>query len=157
MNYLNSKYLTDRIAAIILFLFGGWYVWYASQFESPIVADSLGPAAFPVMLGLLMIGLSVVIFFQPDENPNWPTKTTIWLKMAAVIVSFIIYSQIIKPLGFIVATSFEMYALGLLFDAPKIKSLITSIVFSAFLFWLFSNVLKLGLPTGTLLEPFLGG
>ncbi len=154
---LNSKFLTDRVAGIVLFLFGGWYVWYASQFESPIVADSLGPATFPVILGILMMGLSIVIFFQPDENPDWPTNTTVWVKMAAVIISFVIYSQIIKPLGFIVATSFEMYALGLLFDAPKVKSLITSIFFSAFLFWLFSNVLKLGLPTGTLLEPLLGG
>ena len=154
---MNSNYLTDRVAGVVLFLFGGWYVWYGSQFESPIVADSLGPAAFPVMLGIMMMGLSVVIFLQPDENPNWPTNTMVWVKMAAVILSFVIYSQIIKPLGFVVATSFEMYALGLLFDAPKVKSLITSILFSAFLFWLFSSVLKLGLPTGTLLEPLLGG
>ena len=154
---MNSKYLTDRIAAIVLFIFAAWYTWFSSRFTAPIVADSLGPATFPVILGVLMMGLSVIIFCQPDENPNWPTNTLVWVKMAAVIVSFVIYSQIIKPLGFVVATSFEMYALGLLFDAPKVKSLFTSILFSAFLFWLFSSVLKLGLPTGTLLEPFLGG
>ena len=154
---MNSKYLTDRVTAIILFLFAAWYTWFGSRLTSPFVADSLGPATFPVILGVLMMGLSVAIFLQPDENPNWPTKPAVWIKMALVILSFIIYSQIIKPLGFIIATSFEMYLLGLLFDAPKVKSLFTSIFFSAFLFWLFSSVLKLGLPTGTLLDPFLGG
>lgn len=80
--------------------------------------------------------------------------------MGLIFASILVYAQLIVPLGFLVSTTLVMIALSLVFGGPPLKAILSCTVFSIAIFYLFSNVLKLGLPTGTVWEsllPFLGG
>ena len=80
--------------------------------------------------------------------------------MGLILVSILVYAQLIVPLGFLVSTTLVMIALALVFGGPPLKAILSCTTFSIAIYYLFSNILKLGLPTGTVWEsllPFLGG
>ncbi len=150
-----SKFLSaDRVAGAILLLIGIWYLWTATTLKSAFIGDVLGPSAFPLLLGVLLIILSILLMLKPDENPEWPQAQG-WLRIGLILASFIVYSYIIEPLGYIVATSLEMIALSLIFKGPPVKSIIASVVFSTVMFILFFVILDLRLPVGEIFEGML--
>ncbi len=152
---MKKELLTDRISGIVLLVIAIWYVWEGSRLEPFMIADSLGPTRFPMVLGSLLIILSIILILRPEPLNDWPTEQAAWIKMGLIIVSILVYSLLITPLGFLVSTALVMIALALVFGGPPLKVVISCTLFSTFLFILFSTVLKLGLPTGTLFEPLL--
>lgn len=147
--------LSDRVAGVILLLVAIWYSIEASTLKSSILSDNLGPSAFPLFLGILLGILSLYMIIKPDVDPQWPDRSG-WIRMGLIILSFIVYAYIMEPFGFVIATTFEMVSLAYVFKGPRIKSVVTGFLFSLFLFGLFSYVLSLSLPTGTIFES-LGG
>ncbi len=146
---------TDRLAGVVLLLFGAWYAYTASGLTSSFPTDVLGPGTFPLILGLLLVILSIFLIVKPGPNADWPEMAG-WIKMGLVILSFIIYAYIMEPLGYIIATSLEMIALSLIFKGPPLKTVIASIIFSVLMFVLFKNILDLRLPIGDIFEGFIG-
>lgn len=142
-----SNFMTDRIAGVFLLLLSIWYTLEATTFEVSMVADPLGPSAFPLLIGILLAICSIFLIIRPDQNPAWPQRSA-WIKMGIIIGSFVLYANVIRPLGFIVATSLEMIVLSLVFNGPPLKAIISSVLFSLFLYILFSFALDLGLPRG---------
>ena len=147
--------LSDRVAGVILLLVAILYSVEATTLESSILSDNLGPSAFPLFLGILLGILSLYMIIKPDVDPQWPDMSG-WIRMGLIILSFIIYAYIMEPLGFIVATTFEMVSLSYIFQGPRVKSVVAGFLFSLFLFGLFSYVLSLSLPSGTIFKT-LGG
>lgn len=147
--------LSDRVAGVILLLVAIWYSVEATTLKSSILSDNLGPSAFPLFLGILLGILSLYMIIKPDVDPQWPDSSG-WIRMGLIILSFIVYAYIMEPLGFIIATTFEMVSLSYVFKGPRVKSVVTGFLFSLFLFGLFSYVLNLSLPTGTIFKT-LGG
>lgn len=152
---MKKELLTDRITGIILLIIAIWYVWEGSKLEPFMIADTLGPSRFPIILGSLLAILSIILILRPEPLNDWPTERGAWIKMGLIIASILIYAQLIIPLGFLVSTALVMIALALVFGGPPLKVVLSCTTFSIFIFFLFSNVLKLGLPTGTLFEPLL--
>lgn len=152
---MKKELLTDRIAGIVLLIIAIWYVWEGSKLVPFMIADNLGPSRFPVILGSLLIILSILLILRPEPINEWPAEQGAWIKMGLIIASILIYAQLIVPLGFLVSTALVMIALALVFGGPPFKVVLSCTAFSIFIFFLFSNVLKLGLPTGTLFEPLL--
>ena len=152
---MKKEFLTDRISGIVLLLIAIWYVWEGSRLEPFMIADNLGPSRFPVILGSLLGVLSIVLILRPEPLNDWPTEQAAWVKMGLILASILIYAQLIVPLEFLVSTTLVMIALALVFGGPPLKVVLSCSAFSIFIFWLFSSVLKLGLPTGTIFEPLL--
>ena len=147
--------LSDRVAGVILLLVAIWYSAEATTLESTILTDYLGPSAFPLLLGILLGICSLYLIIKPDPNPQWP-EASAWIRMGLIILSFIVYAYIMEPLGFIIATTFEMVSLSYIFKGPRVKSIVAGLLFSLFLFGLFSYVLDLSLPAGTIFEGMEG-
>lgn len=157
---MKKELLTDRIAGCVLLGLAIWFIWQGSKLEPFIMADQLGPSRFPVILGSLLAILSVLLILRPEPTWEWPEEPSAWIKMGLIFASILVYAQLIVPLGFLVSTTLVMIALSLVFGGPPLKAILSCTVFSIAIFYLFSNVLKLGLPTGTVWEsllPFLGG
>ena len=146
-----QNFLTDRIAGVVIFIVAMGYLYIANGLEPTLLSSNepLGPGAFPTLLGILLALFSILLIIRPTANPEWPTGFA-WVKMLLILVTFVIYAYILKPLGFVIATSVEMIALSLIFNGPPLKSILASIGFSLFLYLLFSYALGLGLPRGIL-------
>lgn len=151
-----SERLNDRIIGVVLILWSVWYMYETTNFRPGLLVDPVGPRHFPVALGALMALFSIYLLVKPDKNPTWPRPEG-WLRMGLVTLSFIAYAYLLVPVGFIIATTFEMFALGNIFRGPVWKSLIASVLFSIALYVLFDRLLGLSLPTGQLIAPLLGG
>ena len=147
--------LSDRVAGVILLLVAIWYGMEATTLETSILSDNLGPSAFPLLLGILLGIFSLYMIIKPDPNPQWPDLSA-WIRMGLIILSFIVYAYIMEPLGFMLATTFEMVSLSYIFKGPRIKSIVVGFIFSVFLYGLFSYILDLSLPSGTIFNT-LGG
>ncbi|MBV7335234.1 tripartite tricarboxylate transporter TctB family protein [Chloroflexi bacterium TSY] len=146
-----ENYTTDRVAGVILLVIAIGYTVIASGLKPTLLSanEPLGPGAFPMLLGLLLAIFSLLLAIKPSPDPAWP-KWDAWVKMALILVTFVVYAYLLKPLGFVVSTALEMFALSLIFQGPLLKSLIASFAFSLFLYLLFSYALGLGLPRGIL-------
>ncbi len=152
---MKKEFLTDRVSGLVLLGIAIWYVWEGYNLEAFMIGDNLGPQTFPVTLGSLLIILSILLILKPEPIWEWPEERAAWVKMGLIIASILIYAQLIIPLGFLVSTALVMIALALVFGGPPLKVVISCTVFSIFIFVLFSYVLKLGLPTGTVFEPLI--
>lgn len=146
-----EKFSTDRIAGLIMLVVAIGYIFLANGLKPTLLSSNepLGPGAFPLLLGALFALFSILLMIKPTPNPEWPAADA-WAKMALILLTFVIYAYLLKPLGFVIATSLEMLALSLIFAGPPLKSAVASLGFSLFLYLLFSYALGLGLPKGIL-------
>lgn len=147
--------LTDRVTGAFLFLFAIWYGYQATHFKVTFMADPVGPKVFPIILALLMGLLSIYLIIKPDPSPQWPATET-WLRIGLITLTFIAYAYLLVPVGFVLATTFEMSALALIFRGPVVKTILASLLFSLLLYGLFDVVLDLSLPTGQIFRGLLG-
>ena len=146
-----ENYTTDRVAGVILLAVAITYIVTATGLKPTLLSanEPLGPGTFPLVLGILFAFFSIALIFRPTPNPTWPPPFA-WAKMGLILVTFIVYAYLLKPLGFVLATSAEMVTLSLIFGGPLLKSIVAGVGFSLFLYLLFSYALGLGLPRGLL-------
>ena len=150
-----TKNLSDRVTGVILLLFAIWYGYQTTSFKVTFMVDPVGPRAFPISLAILMAVLSLYLIVKPDPSPEWPGVDT-WLRIGLITLTFVIYAYLLVPIGFVLATTFVMSALGAIFRGPVLKSIIASLIFSMMLYGLFDIVLDLSLPTGQIFRGLWG-
>lgn len=147
--------LTDRVTGVFLLLFAIWYGYRTTLFKVSFMVDPVGPRVFPLILAILMAFLSLYLIIKPDPSPVWPSSGT-WLRIGLITLTFITYAYLMVPVGFVLATTFEVTALALIFRGPPLKSLIGAFLLSAALYSLFDTLLDLSLPTGTIFRGLWG-
>jgi len=147
--------LTDRVTGVFLLLFAMWYGYHTTLFKVSFMVDPVGPRAFPLILAILMGFLSLYLIIKPDPSPVWPGSAT-WIRIGLITLTFIIYAYLMVPIGFVLATTFEVMALALIFRGPPIKSFIGAFLLSSALFGLFDILLDLSLPTGMIFRGLWG-
>ena len=150
-----TRNLTDRVTGVLLFLFAGWYAYQATTFKVSFMVDPVGPKAFPLILAGLMAVLSLYLIIKPDPSPTWPGVNT-WLKIGLITLTLIIYAYLMVPIGFVLATTFVVTALALIFRGPPLKSFIGALILSAALYGLFDVLLDLSLPSGQIFRGLWG-
>ena len=147
--------LTDRVTGVLLLLFAIWYGYRTTLFKVSFMVDPVGPRAFPLILAILMALLSLYLIVKPDPSPVWPSSAT-WLRIGLITLTFVAYAYLMVPIGFVLATAFEVTALALIFRGPLLKSLVGAFVLSAALYGLFDTLLDLSLPTGLIFRGLWG-
>ena len=147
--------LTDRTTGVFLLVFAIWYGYRTTLFKVSFMVDPVGPRAFPLILAILMAVLSLYLIIKPDPSPEWPGSAT-WLRIGLITLTFIVYAYLMVPVGFVLATTFEVTALALIFRGPPLKSFTGAFLLSAALYGLFATLLDLSLPTGTIFRGLWG-
>ena len=126
-------------------------IWLATKFRKAFMPFDVGSRAFPIMICVIMIFLSVIIIIRElysgsSEKLNMVTpKTVLCFGILAA------YVYLLPVLGFILDSMWIMVVTMLIMGARKPLSLIFyPICFIAVLYFLFSWVLKVPLPMGIL-------
>lgn len=143
---------TDRVAGGALLALASAVALEARTFRVVFLTDPLGPRALPLLVAAVMAGCGLVLLRRPGPVPAWPRRGGL-LRAAGGALVFGIYALLLEPLGFGVATTAAVAALGVLFGAPPLRGLAAGAVVSAALWLLFVWGLGIPLPTG----PFGGG
>jgi putative tricarboxylic transport membrane protein len=117
--------MSDRLLGGFLLLLAVALVVAASRIEAGMIFDSLGPKAFPMLIGVLLGIASLYPLIKPDPEPDWPPAFRL-LEIGLAILALVVYGFLLEPLGFVVATALA----------------------AAFLSWRLGNSLLAAVPTG---------
>ena len=92
----------DRVGAVLLMVFGAFWIWQASRLSARTGDAGPGPAVLPTALGVMIVVLAVISFLRPEvgriELPHFG-------RIAVILVSLIGYAIILEPLGYVVSTA----------------------------------------------------
>jgi len=145
----NNSRNSDRIAGVLLLLLSAGYGLEAIrlQADTGYMADPLGPRAFPLLLATALAIFSLYLIFKPDPDPNWPPKRVL-LAQLSMLVSFVVYSYALAPLGFLLATTLEMTWLSRLFGADWRSGFLGGLGLALSLYVIFVFGLGIPLPLG---------
>ncbi len=138
---------TDRIAGALLLLVSAGYGLEASRLQADFLADPLGPRAFPLLLAVSLAVFSLYLLARPDPDPAWPPPHVLRGQLG-MLVSFVVYSYALAPLGFLLATTLEMAWLSRLFGASWRTGLLGGLGLAAALYVIFVFGLGIPLPLG---------
>ena len=142
----------------IIFISISLFVWIsASSFPSATVMEGLGPDFLPVLLSIILIGLSVLLIISGiakllRKNSN-EEKITIFnfneLKIPGILIILIfIYLILIKHLGFLIMTPILLFFTMKIMNAKNNVSILVSISFTLVTYLVFSIGLGVRLPLG---------
>jgi len=136
----------DRIVSIVMFLIGAAVVYFSQQMPKPIFAGQLGPGVFPTGIGLAMMFVSGLLFWESRKKANEDEQREWDKSLLYSIALLVLYVILFKPLGFIISSCFLILAMGWTLGARKwIPLLAVSILFPGTVYLLFTQ-LGIALP-----------
>lgn len=131
----------------------GLYVILTARTFPEGTGGVLGPGFFPILLGILLIGLSALQLFNTRKEKAvataFLTESTKRVLLACLII--IGYMAGIAILGFLISTPLFLFGIMWFFSVRKWSTLfISSIATTAVLYFVFLKFLSVSLPTGIL-------
>lgn len=135
---------SDRIFGLVVMLGALAWIVSALQIQTGIFPDPVGPKTFPILVGVIAAICGAVMVFKPDEDPQWPDKSTLLALLLSVIV-LIGYAYLLKPLGFLIPTAIAAAIISYQIDPRKRAAVMIGVGLSIGLFLLFKYALGLGL------------
>lgn len=148
------KTINQKVSLVLLAI-GLAYLVFAYQIPSFPYTD-VDADVIPKSLGYFLIFLSILLFLAKDseseeqkERRNIPKKEVGMLLGVALFI--LLYIMFLNTLGFIVVTALFIYFCSLFLGYKKhITNGIVSILFPVLLYLMFTELLKMNLPSGIL-------
>ena len=142
------KFLSDRKYAIAMLSFSMAYCYFAVSLEADF--DPTKEKYFPFSLSVIMITLSVLLFFLPSQHTtSWP-KGRQWLKIGLLMGAILLYSLFLGHVGFLISASLLMGVCMWGFGARRKWIVPVSIIVTISFYIIFDRILGLNLPAGIL-------
>ena len=144
----------DSLAALLCAAVCIAYLRGAQGFQSPLVADPLGPSAFPTILGwsgLILAAAQMVLAWSGRRaTEEAPASLRQYLKPFLLFGLLIVYALALDLAGYILASiAFVLISL-LMLGEPLWRGGVVAVGFSAGFYYLFVKILKINLPAGIL-------
>ncbi len=134
----------DRIFGILIIAVALIFIISATQIPLGFVPEPVGPRLFPYIVSGVMILCGLTVVLRPDKNPTWP-NWGVFSKLLLAVVVLAIYAYLLRPLGFIVPTAIASAVISYQIQARFSFAILTGIVLSIGLFFIFKYALGLGL------------
>jgi len=142
--------LGDRILGLGLLVLAVAYGWVAQQWPEPFGgAETVGPETFPTMLAVVLVAGSLYLMIKPDPDAQWPVGKSA-LELVISVVVLVVYTLLLEPLGFVIATTLAVGTLSWRMGAAPKRAFLTGLVSAVVVFVLFNYGLSLSLPAGLL-------
>ena len=140
---------SDRVAGALLVLLAVATAVEAMTFDVAFPTDPLGPKAFPLLAAGILLAGGVLLIRRPGSEPEWPGRRG-WARVVAAGAFLLVYAAVLDVVGFFLGTTILTAALARLLGGPRWRSLAGGAVLAATLYVLFSYLLRLPLPIGSL-------
>lgn len=150
--------MTKKVKEILIsvvFMLVGIFIYLQAMNIKPLMKNELGSGYFPKVVAGTMIVLSILNIFlnlrktHIEDESN--TKSDLFGGLSTIALIGI-YSFLYQKVGFLIGTSIYLF-LQILILAPKEKRnimlfAIISVVFSVFVYYLFTRIINMPLPKG---------
>lgn len=112
-----------------------------------------GPALFPQLLGVMLIGFGIVVAVQSrsaSTQADVVHETTGVIRGAIILVLIAIYIAVVQRLGFVISGSLLVLAMMVLLRVRPLTAVLSTALVIAFCVALFEKALRVPLQPGIL-------
>ena len=118
------------------------YIFVAVGFKSNFIVDPIGPRAFPLGVGIVLLILSGILVKTSKDKSSLNFN----FQQIAFVFALCVYSIALPRVTFIVATTALAASMIILFGGPWRLGLLLSFFFSVLIYAVFVFVLAVPLP-----------
>lgn len=150
-----SKDFAGGLASVSV---GSLYLYFSLSLRSSALSDTVGPAGFPKLLGVLMVFLGVVLCIQSLYNyfkqkasmsEEWHGQARVILRASGMLGMGIIYLLLVKTLGYLISIMLLIFMVALYQGVkPGWRVAIIAIAGAAGLWAIFTLLLGVSMPSG---------
>jgi putative tricarboxylic transport membrane protein len=171
-----TRLTIERRLAIVIALVALLVLWLSLQVPEPSSFMAVGPRTFPYILGLAMLLSAILLFILPPRSvPSTEEREAVehtdasviagdpgqegvdepleWRRVLLLMGLTLLYVLLFVPLGFVLSTvPFIIVSARVLGSRHLIRDIIVAIAVAVSIYYLFTQILRVGLPE----IPFLG-
>ena len=139
----------DRFASILFLTVGVLFMIGSKHISSSSYGSVVGPDIFPFVLGIILVLLSIRLFYETFINKYGHSKKEElqYKPFVIIILATLVYILTLESVGYVITT---FLFLVVCFQTMERKKLLSSIIiaaaFSGIVYFLFVDVLKGTLP-----------
>jgi putative tricarboxylic transport membrane protein len=140
----------DRYSSLFFLVIGTGFVIESTRISESAYGSNVGPNIFPMGLGILLMLLSLRLFYEtfryPKKSDNTPSGLD-YKRFLIIVLSAVLYGLLLETLGYVVTTfAFLLVGFQVIKPGGLWKSVLISGVFSFGVYYLFVEVLQGSLP-----------
>ena len=139
----------DRFASVLFLAMGVLFMIGSKHIASSSYGSVVGPDIFPFILGIILVLLSVRLFWETflTRNSKGKKEKLEYKPFLIIFAATFIYILTLETIGYVITTFlFLLVCFQIMERANLLKSIIISALFSAGVFYLYVEVLKGTLP-----------
>lgn len=137
------------MVGVVLVVAGVATALEAMTFNVAFMTDPVGPKALPLLVAFTFLIAGVRTLVRPRDQVELPTSP-VMMRMAGATGAFLGYALVLPYIGFFLATTLVVAALGMLYRGPVKGSVAVGLGLAGVLWLLFVRLLALPLPVGDL-------
>jgi putative tricarboxylic transport membrane protein len=144
---LNKTF--DRYASVLFFLLGVGFMWQSTKISTSAYGSNVGPNIFPLGLGLLLILLSLRLFYEAlkSKASGEAGDKLDYKKFLMIFTAAVLYAFFFEEIGYIIGTFlFLLFSFQVLEKGKWLKSVLISSLFSIGVYVLFVVILEGSMP-----------
>lgn len=139
----------DRYASVVFAAIGAFFVVSSQGVAESAYGSQVGPNLFPLILGILLIMLSIRLFFETRSyETGRKEESTKNLKRFLIIVgATFVYAFFLEDIGYLIGTSLFLFVgFQVMGNRSWWKSALVAILFSAAVYGVYVEILEGSLP-----------
>lgn len=139
----------DRYASLVFLALGTGFVVESRKISESAYGSTVGPDIFPMFLGIILILLSLRLFYETFRYMNLKLKKQVldYKGFLIILIAAIIYGLLLETIGYVITTFlFLLLGFQVMEKGGWWKSLLISGGFSYGVYYLFVEVLEGSLP-----------
>jgi putative tricarboxylic transport membrane protein len=145
---MNSK-VFDRYASVVFFLIGFAFVWESRKISASAYGSNVGPDIFPMGLGIILMLLSIRLFYEVFRAPaeDGKREKPDVARFLLILAAATLYAFFLEDIGYVIGTFlFLLFSFQVMKKGKWITSFMISISFSFGVYYLFVHILQGTLP-----------
>lgn len=139
----------DRYSSLVFLIIGMGFIIESRKISATAYGSNVGPDIFPMGLGVLLVLLSLRLFYetfkykQSDEQ-----KTTLdYKRFLIILAAAVLYAFFLEDIGYVIGTFvFLLIGFQTMQKGKWLSSIVISGIFSYGIYYIFVDVLQGSLP-----------
>ncbi|WP_423407820.1 tripartite tricarboxylate transporter TctB family protein [Heyndrickxia sp. MSNUG] len=139
----------DRLASVLFLVTGVLFMVGSRQLGSSSYGSAVGPDIFPFFLGIVLVFLSIRLFYESYISKNQQRSKEIlqYKPFLIIFAATLVYILTLETMGYVITTFLFLFVCFQTMERSKLfTSLLISACFSGLVYFLYVEVLKGTLP-----------